>query len=124
MTLVLSDIIAFAGQGAAALLTTPVAMPTGVISASYHERYNQTVRGFRELTVPLVDAAALFRLSEYYDNPKADFIHYNAKGAERNQEESLRQSDCTEIHSRNESDQTQILGVRIKLRTIFRVVVG
>jgi lysophospholipase L1-like esterase len=86
----LSDIIAFCRSNGVkpVLLTTPVGdVDPGVINAleSYHERYNQTVRRTAgELTVPLVDAATLFLdHPEYYDNPKDDFIHYNAKGAER-----------------------------------------
>ncbi|MCX6831796.1 MAG: SGNH/GDSL hydrolase family protein [candidate division Zixibacteria bacterium] len=86
----LSDIIAFCRSNGVEpiLLTTPVGdADPGVINAmeSYHERYNQTVRRIAdELTVPLVDAATLFLdHPQYYDNPKADFIHYNAKGAER-----------------------------------------
>jgi lysophospholipase L1-like esterase len=68
------------------LLTTPAGdMDPGVDNPmeQYHERYNQTVRQVAgELQVPLVDAAALFREHpEFYDNPRADFIHYNAKGA-------------------------------------------
>ncbi|TFH65515.1 MAG: SGNH/GDSL hydrolase family protein [Candidatus Zixiibacteriota bacterium] len=86
----LGDMIAFCRSNGAQpiLLTTPVGdVDPGVISGleSYHERYNQTVRRIAgELAVPLVDAAALFLdHPEYYDNPKADFIHYNDKGAER-----------------------------------------
>jgi lysophospholipase L1-like esterase len=86
----LGDIIAFCRSNGVqpVLLTTPVGdVDPGVTNAmeNYHERYNQTVRRIAgEQTVPLVDAAALFLdHPEYYDNPKADFIHYNAKGAER-----------------------------------------
>jgi lysophospholipase L1-like esterase len=86
----LGDIISFCRSNGVRpiLLTTPVgdADPAVVNSMeNYHERYNQTVRRIAaEQTVPLVDAAALFLdHPEYYDNPNVDFIHYNAKGADR-----------------------------------------
>lgn len=86
----LSDIIALCRSNGVKpiLLTTPVGdTDPGVVNGMevYHERYNQTVRRIAgEQTAPLVDAVALFLdHPEYYDNPKADFIHYNAKGAER-----------------------------------------
>lgn len=86
----LSDIIAFCRSNGVVpvLITTPVGdVDPGVVNPmeGYHERYNETVRRIAgELAVPLVDAAMLFLdHPEYYDNPKADFIHYNAKGAER-----------------------------------------
>jgi lysophospholipase L1-like esterase len=84
----LSNIIAFCRSNGVEpiLLTTPVGdVDPGVVNPmeSYHERYNQTVRRIAgELAVPLVDAATLFLdHPEYYDNPKTDFIHYNARGA-------------------------------------------
>jgi len=86
----LSDIITYCRSNGVKpiLLTTPIGdADPGVMNSmeNYHERYNQTVRRIAdEQTVPLVDAATLFLdHPEYYDNPKADFIHYNAKGAER-----------------------------------------
>ncbi len=68
------------------LITTPAGdVDPGVENPmeQYHELYNETVRQVaQELKVPLVDAALLFRdHPEFYDNPKADFIHYNARGA-------------------------------------------
>jgi lysophospholipase L1-like esterase len=86
----LRDIIAFCRSNGARpiLLTTPVGdIDPGVINPmeDYHERYNQTVRRVAgEQLVPLVDAAAMFADQPvYYDDPKTDFIHYNAKGAEQ-----------------------------------------
>lgn len=48
----------------------------------FHQRYNRVVR---ELSIetgwPLVDAAAEFdRHNDLYDNPRRDFIHFNARG--------------------------------------------
>lgn len=50
---------------------------------AYHERYNEVVRQTAaDLAVGLVDAARLFaEHPEYFDDPKGDFIHYNARGA-------------------------------------------
>jgi lysophospholipase L1-like esterase len=86
----LSEIIAFCrSQGVQPiLLTAPVGdQDPGVTNSmeDYHERYNQVVRQTAaNQEVPLVDAAAVFaNQAEYYDNPRADFIHYNARGAER-----------------------------------------
>ncbi len=48
----------------------------------YHERYNQVVRELAgETGWPLVDAAAEFnRRDGLYDNPRRDYIHFNARG--------------------------------------------
>ncbi len=86
----LRDIIAFCRSNGVQpiLLTAPIGDPDPTVTNPmevYHERYNQMVRGVAgENGAPLVDAAALFTgHPEYFDDPKADFIHYNAKGAER-----------------------------------------
>ncbi len=68
------------------LLTTPIGdTDPGVINAveEYHERYNAVVRDIAaESGVLLVDAARLLDgKPECFDDPKADFIHYNARGA-------------------------------------------
>lgn len=49
----------------------------------YHELYNQMVREVsQEYRVTMVDAAAAFvDHPEFYDDPTADYIHYNAAGA-------------------------------------------
>jgi lysophospholipase L1-like esterase len=49
----------------------------------YHQLYNEVVRTLaKEDQVPLVDAARLFKgHPEFWDNPKEEFIHYNAAGA-------------------------------------------
>ncbi len=49
----------------------------------YHTLYCQIgVFVAEELNIPVVNAAALFvDHPEFWDNPKSDFIHYNAKGA-------------------------------------------
>ncbi len=49
----------------------------------YHELYNQMVREVsREYRVTMLDAAAAFvDHPEFFDNPAADYIHYNATGA-------------------------------------------
>lgn len=50
---------------------------------TYHLLYCQIgVMVGQEMGVPVVDAAAMFvEHPEFWDDPKADFIHYNAKGA-------------------------------------------
>ena len=50
----------------------------------YHMLYCQIgVFTAEEMNVPVVDAAAMFvEHPEFWDDPKKDFIHYNAKGAE------------------------------------------
>ncbi len=51
---------------------------------TYHMLYCQIgVFTAEEMNVPVVDAAAMFvEHPEFWDDPKKDFIHYNAKGAE------------------------------------------
>ncbi len=51
---------------------------------AYHMLYCQIgVFTAAEMNVPVVDAAAMFgEHPEFWDDPKKDFIHYNAKGAE------------------------------------------
>ncbi len=68
------------------LLTAPIgdADPENVNAVEeYHERYNAVVRQVAAGSgVTLVDAARLLeRKPECFDDPKADFIHYNARGA-------------------------------------------
>ncbi|MGB5107731.1 MAG: GDSL-type esterase/lipase family protein [Candidatus Zixiibacteriota bacterium] len=51
---------------------------------TYHLLYAQIgVMVGQEMSVPVVDAAAMFaQHPEFWDDPKADFIHYNSRGAE------------------------------------------
>ncbi len=51
---------------------------------TYHMLYCQIgVFIAEEMNVPVVDAAAMFvEHPEFWDDPKKDFIHYNARGAE------------------------------------------
>ncbi len=68
------------------LLTAPMGdADPGVINAveEYHARYNAVVRAIAaESEVHLVDAARLLEgKPECFDDPRADFIHYNARGA-------------------------------------------
>lgn len=50
---------------------------------NYHERYVAVTREVAgDLSVPLIDAAKAFvEHREFFDDPQADFIHYNAAGA-------------------------------------------
>lgn len=54
----------------------------GHAAVRYHQRYNRVVRELaRQTDWPLVDAAAEFdRRDDLYDNPRRDFIHFNARG--------------------------------------------
>ncbi len=75
------------GQGARVILiTAPIgdADPNEESSLeNYHYLYNEIVRYIAEENgVPLLDAARMFEdHPEYFDNPREEFIHYNAEGA-------------------------------------------